>query len=78
MFRSVKSRKPEVIFKLYIWRWSDRIWICAVKGRMYNHCKGENVWKDTGMRNVPYKVRLEALKLYSLERRRLRGDLIKL
>ena len=82
--RSVKSRSAEVILKLYSSLvkphldyasqfWSpycklDIGWIDSVQKKMTNMIQG--------IRNLSYERRLKLLQLYSLERRRLGGDLI--
>ena len=82
--RSVKSRSAEVILKLYlalvrphldyaVQFWSpyyrmDIVLLEKVQRRMTKMIQG--------MRNFSYERRLKLLKLHSLERRRVRGDLI--
>ena len=82
--RSVTNRSPEVILKLYLslvrphLDYAAQFWspyyrkdvesLEAVQRRMTKMVEG--------MRNIPYKERLKRLNLHSLERRRVRGDLI--
>ncbi|ORD92985.1 hypothetical protein ECANGB1_2036 [Enterospora canceri] len=82
--RSIKSRSAEVILKLYlalvrphldyaVQFWSpyyrmDIILLESVQRRMTKMIEG--------IRNFSYERRLKLLKLHSLERRRVRGDLI--
>lgn len=82
--RTVTNRTPEVILKLYLalvrphLDYAVQFWspyfrmdinrLEAIQRRMTKMI--------SGIRNLDYKDRLERLQLHSLERRRLRGDLI--
>ena len=82
--RSVKSRSTKVILKLYLalvrphLDYAAQFWspyyrmdiglLESVQRRMTKMIEG--------MRNFPYERRLKLLNLHSLERRRVRGDLI--
>ena len=84
IFRSVKSRSSDVILKLYLalvrphLDYAVQFWsphyrkdiglLESVQRRMTKRIQG--------MRDIPYERRLRMLNLHSLERRRLRRDLI--
>ena len=82
--RSVSNRSPEVILKLYLalvrphLDYAVQFWspFYRMDIKMLESVQRRMTKMIQGLRNIPYEDRLRSLNLHSLERRRVRGDMI--
>ena len=82
--RSVSNRSAEVILKLYLalvrphLDYAVQFWSPCYRMdiNMLESVQRRMTKKIQGLRNLPYRERLRHLNLHSLERRRVRGDMI--
>ena len=82
--RSIKSRSVEVILKLYLvlvrphLDYAMQFWSLYYRIILLESVQRRMTKMIEGIHNVSYERRLKLLKLHSLERRRVRGDLIEI